>query len=350
MIANAVSRSYVIFDLEQQVVELETLYGEKYKDVLVLKDTIATLEKQLSGLPLPTIEAIGPASVKIIEQAQAPFEPAGIRKSLTLVLAFFMSIFLGIMLAFGSEYIDPTFKYPQEVETFLELPLLGTIPKNGFKNKSLSRDAKQALVSHPAYEDLSDQVYLVMKDKKLKALLITAVSPLEGSTAITANLGLSLAREGHKVLVIDANLQSPKIHEIFNIPNDSGLTHVLEEKIAWEEAVKEADCNLSVLTAGSTSMNPTLLFDSTRMANIIKAAREKYRFIFVDYANLRNSHDATILSSYLDGTVVVVNEGKTRRIVIKALIAPLEQKKANILGVIFNNRTFVIPKILYKWV
>ncbi|HHT9138489.1 MAG TPA: polysaccharide biosynthesis tyrosine autokinase [Candidatus Wunengus sp. YC60] len=350
MIANAVSRSYVIFDLEQQVAELETQYGEKHQDVLLLKDTIATMVKQLSGLPLSSTEAIGPASVKIIEQAQVPFMPTGTRKSLTLVLAFFMSIFLGIMLAFGFEYIDQTFKSPQEVETFLELPLLGAIPKNGFKNKSLLRDAKQATVSNPSYHDLSDQMYLLMKDKKLKALLITAVSHLEGSTTIVANLSLSLAREGHKVLVIDANLKSPEIHEIFNIPNNSGLTHVLEGKFALEEAIKEVDGNLSVLTAGNTPLNPTLLFDSTRMANIIKAAKEKYGMVFVDYASLRHSHDANILSSYLDGTVLVVNEGKTKRPVIKALIAPLVQKKANLIGVILNNRTFVIPRILYKWV
>lgn len=259
-----------------------------------------------------------------------------------------MSIFLGIMFAFGLEYIDHTFKSPRDVETFLNLPLLGAIPKKWFRNKSLLRNTKKATVLNSSYHDLSDQIYLLMKDKKLKALLITAVSHLEGSTTIVANIGLSLAREGHKVLVIDANLKSPEIHEMFKIPNKSGLTHVLEGKIALEEAIKEIDCNLSVLTAGNTTLNPTLLFDSTRMANTIKEAKGKYGFVFVDYANLRNSHDADILSSSLDGTVLVVNESKTKHPVIKALIAPLVQKKANIIGAILNNRTFVIPRILYK--
>lgn len=350
MIANVVSRSYIIFDLEQQLAELQLKYGEKQPIVVQLRDNIERLTKNLTGEALPDIEAIGPASVKIIEQALVPLDPKGSKKKLSLIFAFFMSIFLGIMLAFGLEYIDHTFKSPQDVEAFLNLPLLGAIPKNGFKNKSLLRDAKQATVSNPSYHDLSDQLYLLMKDKKLKAILITAVSHLEGSTTIVANLSLSLAREGHKVLVIDANLKSPEIHEIFNTTNNSGLTHVLEGKLALEEAVKEVDCNLSVLTAGNTSLNPTLLFDSTRMADIIKAAKEKYGFIFVDYANLRHSHDAEILTSYLDGTALVVNEGKTKRHVIKALIAPLVQKKANLIGVIFNNRTFAIPGILYKWV
>lgn len=349
MIANVVSRSYIIFDLEQQLAELQLKYGEKQPIVVQLRDNIERMTKNLSGATLPDIEAIGPASVKIIEQALVPLNPGGGNKKQSLILAFFMGMFLGVMLAFGLEYIDQTFKSPQEVEEFLELPLLGAIPKKGFKNKSLLRDAKQAPVSNPSYHDLSDQMYLLMKDKKLKALLVTAVSHLEGSTTIVANLSLSLAKEGHKVLVIDANLKSPELHEIFKIPNNCGLTHVLEGKSPLEAAIREVDCNLSVLTAGNTTLNPTLLFDSTWMANTIKAVKEKYGFVFVDYANLRNAHDADILSSSLDGTVLVVNEGKTKRPVLKALIAPLVQKKAHLIGVILNNRTFVIPKILYKW-
>ncbi|OHB70330.1 MAG: hypothetical protein A2W17_09435 [Planctomycetes bacterium RBG_16_41_13] len=349
MIANVVSRSYIIFDLEQQLAELQLKYGEKQSIVVQLRENIEKLTQNLTGATLPDIEAIGPASVKIIEQALVPLLSTGGEKKLSLVLAFFMSIFMGVMLAFGFEYIDQTFKSPRDVETFLNLPLLGAIPKKWFKNKSLLRETKKVTVFHSSYHDLSDQIYLLMKDKKLKTLLITAVSHLEGSTTIVANICLSLAREGHKVLVIDANLKSPEIHEIFKIPNNSGLTHVLEGKLALKEAVNEIDCNLSVLTAGNTTLNPTLLFDSTHMANTIKEAKEKYGFVFVDYANLRNSHDADILSSSLDGTVLVVNESKTKRPVIKALIAPLIQKKANLIGVILNNRTFAIPRVLYKW-
>ncbi|MCZ7622464.1 MAG: lipopolysaccharide biosynthesis protein, partial [Candidatus Kuenenia sp.] len=236
MIANVVSRSYIIFDLEQQLAELQLKYGEKQPIVVQLRENIEKLTQNLTGATLPDIEAIGPASVKIIEQALVPLRSTSDKKKISIVLAFFMSIFLGIMFAFGLEYIDHTFKSPRDVETFLNLPLLGAIPKKWFRNKSLLRNTKKATVLNSSYHDLSDQIYLLMKDKKLKALLITAVSHLEGSTTIVANIGLSLAREGHKVLVIDANLKSPEIHEMFKIPNNSGLTHVLEGKIALEEA------------------------------------------------------------------------------------------------------------------
>ena len=159
-IANVISRSYVIFDLEQQMAELQLQYGEMHPIVVQLRNGIDKTTRNLTGETLPAIEAIGPASVKIIEQAQEPFEPAGISKRVTLLLALVMSVFLGIMLAFGFEYLDHTFKSPQEVETFLNLPLLGSIPKKGFKDGVLIKDSKRTEAFTQPYQNLSDQIYL----------------------------------------------------------------------------------------------------------------------------------------------------------------------------------------------
>ncbi|NUO09326.1 MAG: polysaccharide biosynthesis tyrosine autokinase [Candidatus Brocadia sp.] len=349
MIANVVSRSYVIFDLEQQLAELQLQYGEKHPIVAQLKDNIDKMNKTITGETLSNIEAIGPASVKIVEQAQVPLESSGTDKRITLLLAVFMSLFLGVALAFGFEYIDHTFKSPQDVETFLNLPLLGSIPKKGFKNKTLIKDSKRVTTFLPAYQNLSDQIYLLMKDKGLKSILITAPTPLDGSTTIIANLANFLSHKaGHKVMVIDANLRAPAIHKVFNISDNSGLANVLEDKISLEKATHDLSPNLTILPAGNTSLNPTPLLDSTRMANVIKAAREKYELVFIDYANLRSFKDACVLCPYLDGIVLVVNEGKTRRHVLKELLTPLKHKKANLVGVILNNRTYAIPKMIYE--
>lgn len=348
-IANVVSRSYVIYDLEQQLAELQLQYGEMHPIVVQLKNAIDKMSENLTGMTLPTIEAIGPASVKIIEQAQPPLEPTGTSKTITLILALFMSPFLGVILAFGFEYIDHTFKSPQEVESFLNLPVLGSIPRKGFKNKILITDPRRMDAIAPSYQNLSDQIYLLMKDKNLKSILITACSPADGSTTITANLANFLSNKGgHKVLVIDANLRAPAIHKIFNISDEKGLANVLEGKIAVEKAVQDISPDLAVLPAGGTSLNPTPLLDSTRMANIIKAAKEKYELVFLDYANLRSFKDACVLCPYLDGIALVVNEGKTSRHVLQTILAPLKHKKANLVGVIMNNRTYAIPRIIYE--
>src|SRR3990170_578894 len=348
-IANVVSRSYIIFDLEQQMAEFQLQYGEKHPIVVQLGNGIDKITKNLTGETLPAIEAIGPASVKIIEQAQVPIKPTGKSKRHILILAIGMSLFLGVILAFGFEYIDQTFKSPQDVETFLNLPLLGSIPKKGFKDGVLIKDSKRTEAFTQPYQNLSDQIYLLMKDKNLKSILITAASPLDGSTTIIANLANFLSNTaGHKVMVIDANLRAPAIHKVFNISDNTGLANVLEGKISLEKATQALGPNLMVLPAGNTALNSTPLLDSTNMLNVMKTAKEKFEFVFVDYANLRSFKDACVLCLHLDGIALVVNEGKTRHHTIKGLIAPLKHKKANLIGVILKNRTYEIPKMIYE--
>lgn len=332
IIANIVSRSYVIFDLEQQLADLQMKYGEKHLAVTQLKDNIEKMIKSLNGQPLSEIEAIGPASVKIIEQASVPLKPAGIAKSFIFVLALFMAVFLSIMLAFGCEYLDQTFRSPQDIETFLNLIYLGSVPQKAKLND---------------YHDLSDQVYLLMKDACLKTLLVGAVAEKEGATTTIVNLGNYLAEvANYKVLVIDANLRNPSVHKFFKLAQE-GLSEVLEEKISFDKAVKEINPNLNVLAAGKTALNPLALLGSHKMQEVIKSAKEKYAIVFIDCPAFNDFKDGLLVSSYVDAVGLVVNEGKTRRQVVKAAIEPLIEKKINIIGVILNNRTFAIPKVIY---
>lgn len=342
-IANVLSRSYVIFDLEQQLAELQLKYGDKHQSVIQLRDFIDKMNNDLKnykGEPIAPIEAIGPASVKIIEQAQVPLRPSGISKMVTMILAFFMSIFLGVMLAFFFEYMDQTFKSPQDMESFLNIPFLGYIPKVGPKRKHL--------VS-ASYQNLSEEIYVMLKDNKQKSILLTSALPKEGASTIIYNVAQYISdKAGHKVLVIDANLREPSIHKQFNLQNGIGLTEVLEDKSTFESASKSINSKLTVLSAGKINMNPLVLLGSHKMADLIKQAKEKFEVILIDCADMREYKDASILSTIVDGVALVVNEGKTRRQVIKAALEPLREKKANILGVILNNRTFPIPERIYR--
>ena len=336
IIANVISRSYVIFDLEQQLAELELKYGEKHLSVRQMKDSIEKMEKRLTGNPLSNIEAIGPASVKIIEQAQIPLSPTGTPKILTLALAFVMSIFLGIMLAFVFEYMDQTLKSPRDVETFLNLPFLGSIPKK----KALKKEALHTL---------SEQIYLLMKDKSLKTLLLAAALPKEGTTTIIGNLARHLSDEmKHKILIIDANLRNPGIDKMFNLEKPVGLSDVLEGKTDLPKVIRNMNNNLSVLPAGQTTLNPITLLDSSIMREVIKTAKKDYEIVLIDCANLNNFKDGEVISSSVDAIALIINEGRTRRQVIENAIAPLQEKKSNIIGAILNNRAFPIPKGIYE--
>ncbi|NUN23363.1 MAG: lipopolysaccharide biosynthesis protein [Candidatus Jettenia caeni] len=396
-IANVVSRSYIIFDLEQQLAQLQLQYEKKHPIIIQLRNEIDKMTRNLAGDTLPDLEAIGPATVKVIEQAQIPLRPIGISKRITMVIALFMGLFVGVMLTFGLEYIDHTLKSPLDVETFLNVPILGSLPRKGFKDKKLIKDKRRTTPLAHFYQNLSDQVQILMKEKNVRSILITASSPSDGSTTIIANLGNFLSNKaGHKVLIIDANLKTPTMHKIFKISDSPGLVDIMEGRSTFEKAAYPVSHNLTVLPAGKTFNNSNTVvnsemsedivtgyanvlegkvslnnkknkqtspkltvlpatrstfssiaaLDSYKMLDVINIVKEQYDIVLVDYANLKNVKDVYVLSSYLDG--VALSEGKTRRHVIKALLSPLEQKKANFLGVILNNRSFAIPKLLYE--
>jgi capsular exopolysaccharide synthesis family protein len=173
--------------------------------------------------------------------------------------------------------------------------------------------------------------------------------PKEGKTVLTANLGQYLSvKLNQKVLIIDADFRVPSMHKVFNISGDIGLANVLEGKDSIENAIVKVAPNLSVLPGGSTLLNPVILLYSPGMAKIMKEIKEKYEIVLVDCAYLKDFKDGVVLSSYTEGIVLVIDESKSRRYVIKNAMISLEDKKNNMIGIILNNRKFVIPKIIYE--
>jgi len=351
VIANSLSRSYLIFDIEQQIAELELKYGKKHSTVLQLENYIEEIKKTLDGRVIPDLEAIGPASVKIAEQATIGEAVNILPKQFLLILAFFSSMVVTVIFAYLFEYFDYTFKSPIDVERFLNISVLGFIPKRKSKVRLLISEANPTDTNYiKSYKNLSEQIYLFVKNKSLKSFLITDAEGSEQTATIVANLGIYLAaRQGHKVLIIDANLGIPSMSKIFNTSNTPGLSDVLGGKISFEETVHKLDSNLYILPAGNTVLNPITFLESSNMSEVIKKAKEQFEVVFIECADLRNFTDAVILSSIVDGVILVVTEGKVRRHIVKNAIAPLEEKKVNLVGVILNNRKFPIPEIIYKW-
>lgn len=350
-IANAVSRSYVIFDLEQQIAELKMKYGEKYSTVLQLQNYIMEFEKTLHGEILPDIDAMGPASVKIIQQAQYGQLEPGAPKLILLIFAFITSVFVSIAFTYIFEYLDNTFKSPLEVVRFLGIPVLGTIPMKRPKNELLKDIVKSDSGNYVrSYHELSEQIYLGGREKKLKSLLIVDAEGLKATATIVSNLATDLAgNQQCKVLLIDTNLRAASISDIFDISNNPGLGDVLKEKIPFEGAVKELESNLYVLPSGNSIDNPVPFLESSKMSELLVNAGEQFDMTLVYCADLKNYKDALVLSSFMDGVVLVVNENKTHRMAFKSAITPLlEKENVNVAGIILNNRTYVIPNIIYK--
>ncbi|MDD4938663.1 MAG: lipopolysaccharide biosynthesis protein [Candidatus Omnitrophica bacterium] len=335
LLANVVSRSYLIFDLEQQLSETHLKYGEKHPTTIQLKDSIEKISRQLNGEPLPDVEAIGPASVKVIEQAGVPGSPVGAGKAIILFPAFLASVLLAVILAFTFEYLDQTFKSPFEIEHYLRVPYLGSIPADG----SLSYNHNPA-----------EQIYLLMREKKLKTLLLCSTLSKEDVPKTIANLARHLSKAfGHRVLVIDANLRHPSMHKLFKVPEKPGLADFIEGVSAFDKVINDLGAGLNLITAGRAGMNPMPFFNSRLMEEMLRLAREKYDIILMGTSPLSDFRDGYMLSSKADALALVIEDGKTRRHAIKVAVEPIiSGKKTEFLGTILNNRRYPIPDALYK--
>jgi capsular exopolysaccharide synthesis family protein len=350
IIANSVSRSYVIFDLQQQLAEFKLRYGEKHSTSMQIQSYIKDLEKTLDGKPLTETDILWPASVKVIEQAEIPSEPAKfINKTFSLIISVIGGLSLGVVLSLLIGYFDQRFKSPHDIETFLKIPFLGSIPKVRKRSKPLIQETKQPANYVRAFHYITEQIYLLIKDKQLKSILITDIESSNEILVIVANLANEISKKtGKNVLIIDSNLRNSTLAQTLNVPNTPGLREVLEGKVKFEETIHDIDSNIGILFAGNSDLNPLYLITTRNMTEVINKAGEKYEIVFVVCEGLNDYQDAVVMSSMVDGIILVIDEGKDRRQVVKFAINPMEQRKANIMGVILNNRTYVIPKIIYR--
>ncbi len=349
--ANVVSRAYIIFDLQQQLAEIKLKYRFNHPTVQQILYHIHIMENTLNGEILEGTDAIGPATVKIIGQALPPLKPGGSSKMLSLIMAAFMSLFLGVMMAFMFDYMDQTIKTPKELGDLLGLPVLGSISKKKFFQQVLIKKNSKSLnrsVYHDSYHALTNQIRLLINRNHIKTILITAPDVYEGVSTAIANLGGCLSSfVDMKVLVIDANFHEPSIQKIYKLKNAQGLSDILNNKAKLADAIQKIKPNFSVMTSGQTQLNQMSSLGSEKMKDVLEKVQERFDVVLIDCVDLKRYTDSVIMSAFVDSVILLVSEGKTRRQVIKTVVAPLKEQNSRLTGVILNNRTFVIPGFVY---
>lgn len=188
-----------------------------------------------------------------------------------------------------------------------------------------------------AYRTLRTNIQFSGIDKTLKSLVITSSIAEEGKTTISINLAYSISQFDKKVILIDSDLRKPKIHKVFDLPNSSGLTTVLAENLDYKLFVQSInEEKLDVLTSGPIPPNPPELLGSNRMKLFIEKIKEDYDMVILDSPPAGMVTDAVILSTIVDGAILVCADGITEIDAIKATKAALDKVNANIIGVIMN--------------
>ncbi len=350
-IANAISRSYVIYDLEQQQVEYELEFGAKNSKVLQIKHHIEDFRKHLDGKLLPGLEAMGPASIKIVEQARYAqrvfYKPAD---SVARLMSLIMSLSLGFLIAFTLEFLSQKIQSPQDIEMLLGLTSLGSIPRAVSRRERLINYGNPRHTKYiKTYQSLSNQIYVMMNRQEKNIALITDAEGSLDTTYVVANLGICLSGDiGHKVMLIDANLRSPSIHKVFDISNDKGVSEILVGTSEFESVIFEVRPNLYVMPTGRSTVNSSAQLGSSLMGEIMKKAGSIVDFVIVIGANIKDSSDIVLLSTHADGIIIVINEGQVKQQIVQRALKAFEQKNIAIIGAIINNRSHVIPEIIYN--
>jgi capsular exopolysaccharide synthesis family protein len=195
-----------------------------------------------------------------------------------------------------------------------------------------------------AYRTLRTNIQFASPDKPIHALLATSTSPDDGKTTTIANLAITFAEAGSPTILVDADLRRPHLHTMFGLPNDVGLTTLVAEMARSKDGSASdlplqntSVANLQVLTSGPIPPNPAEILASKRMAEILVILKGQADYILIDTPPIIAVTDAAILSPRVDGVLLVVNAGKTRRDLAVKARDMLQQINANILGVVLNN-------------
>jgi polysaccharide biosynthesis transport protein len=302
------------------------------------------------------------SNVSIIDKAQIPRQPSKPQKRKSLLLSALLGLMGGIGLALVLEYLDNTLKTPQAVERYLRLPNLGTVPDfmslswrrsapQKFPHATLqipstlrsSKDGGPVLAHHPlhmvteAYRTLRTAILLSRAEKPPQTILFTSATHSEGKTATVLNTAIVFAQMGAKVLVIDADLRRSRCREILGVQNGAGLTEILTGLREPQELIQPTYiAGLFFLGGGSTPPNPVDLVGSQKMRETLASLREECDYILIDSPPVMLVSDAVLLSTMVEGVVLVVDAQETPKQLLREACARLNYARAKMLGTVLN--------------
>jgi non-specific protein-tyrosine kinase len=188
-----------------------------------------------------------------------------------------------------------------------------------------------------AYRSLSTNIQFSSLDKDVKTLLVTSVAPDEGKSVVLANLAVTMAENGRKIIVVDCDLRHPSLHTVFGLKDGPGLTSMVLDEALAPPLQATGIANVSLVAAGPPPPNPSELLASARFGRALAAIAALGDIIVLDAAPVTSVTDASILATRVDGVLLVVDSGRTRRDPARRAKEQLEQVGARLLGVVLTN-------------
>ncbi|HEV3469100.1 MAG TPA: polysaccharide biosynthesis tyrosine autokinase [Pyrinomonadaceae bacterium] len=294
-------------------------------------------------------------NVRVNDWATAPRDPVGPRRLLNTAVAFSLSLGFGVGLAVLLGYADNKLRSTEDVRRALPVPAVAAVPSvggrarrlthaprvGGYARHGLLLDEEAPAPLAEAFRQLRTAMLLSGGKKNLKSLLVTSSMPGEGKTTMAVNTAVSLARTGAFVLLIDADLRNPRLHSIFKLKNETGLSTLLSEEADETEALRavtpDAVSGVDVLPSGPMIPESAELLSGEPMSRLVKVYRAVYDYVVIDTPPLAFFSDGVQLSTLVDGVVLVVDSGASSRDSAQQSYQALRDVGANVCGVVLNH-------------
>jgi capsular exopolysaccharide synthesis family protein len=365
-----------------------TVTGESGKSVQydIMKHEVESnrqlYDAMLQQLKQATLaSALRASNIRVVDRAKLPNHPYRPDIPISTALGLLSGMVLGAAFVIMQERADRSIQSPGETQFFLNIPELGVVPAENagtrfrirYVSGSSAAKERKALTENASPEDnpsnlpaLPSRVELSTWQRKPsvvaesfratlvsilfsgengsrpRVMVITSANPADGKSTVVSNLGIAVAEVNQKVLLIDADLRKPRLHDIFNLKNDNGLSDLLRSKetvtAALQGAIQQTHVpDLYVLTSGSKTSAATSLLYSNRMPELLQKLRKEFETIFIDTPPMLEIPDARVMGRMVDRVIMVVRAGKTTRDAAMAARQRFSEDGTQMLGTILND-------------
>jgi tyrosine-protein kinase Etk/Wzc len=292
--------------------------------------------------------------VEIIEPAVAPFRPSSPKVLVNIALGIILGLGLGLVVAFVREWVDVRVYSPEDLKRrgFHFLTSIKDIEREVARLKAKNIPLAQGTGGHDprlitlslpfssiaeSYRQLRTNLQYSRHGEPVRVLLLTSPNPGEGKSTTAANLAVSFAQTGKKVLLVDADLRRPTIDGILKIRKDPGISDLLSGKAMFDSVIRTTKIeNLDVVTCGTIQQNPAEMLGSQKMRDFIAQAKQHYDFVVLDSSPILAVTDPAVASTLTDGAILVVSAGTTRMADLDQTREILEAVGGSIVGVVLN--------------
>jgi capsular exopolysaccharide synthesis family protein len=284
-------------------------------------------------LETPDDGSVSPITVTVTAQPQVPGAPTSPQTARNAVLGALVGLLVGAALAVLRSRLDRSVRDPDETARLAGAPVIGTVLRDEVLGKQHTIDRVANTRTAEDYRQLRNNLQFLKVDEPPKVIMVTSALPSEGKTTVVINLGLALADTGRRVTIVEADLRKPKVTRYLGL----GLTNVLAGSAEVGDVVQQhGEGDLYVIGAGPTPPNPGELLSSSHMFSLLDKLRAENDFVLVDAPPLLPVADSTGLAVFMDGVLLSVRYGSTRKEQLQQAAATLERVGATTLGVVLN--------------